>query len=52
MITYETRQDGDSTFATFTKDDTYFEVPIASEQTEDEIQAEIQLTIDYHAFTE
>ena len=46
MINYETRQDGDVTFATFTREGTYFEVPTVAGQTEEEIQATIQTSLD------
>lgn len=46
MINYETRQDGNVTFATFTREEVYYEVPIISGQTEEEIQATIQTSLD------
>ena len=46
MINYETRQDVDVTFATFTREGTYFEVPTVAGQTEEEIQATIQTSLD------
>lgn len=46
MINYETRQDGNVTFVTFTREEVYYEVPIISGQTEEEIQATIQTSLD------
>ena len=46
MINYETRQDGDVIFATFTREGTYHEVPTVEGQTEEEIQATIQKSLD------
>jgi|TARA_B110000971_G_C19611385_1_gene320515 hypothetical protein len=48
MINYETRQDGDVAFAAFTREGVYFEVPTATGQTEEEIQAALQRAIDLH----
>ena len=48
MIDYGTRQDGDVLFATFTLGELYYEVPTATGQTEEEIQAALQRVIDLH----
>ena len=46
MINYETRQDGDVTFATFTREGAYHEVPTVTGQTEEEIQVSLQKALD------
>ncbi len=52
MINYETRQDGDVVFATFTRENIYHEVPTVEGQTEEEIQAAIQTALDTYDLIE
>lgn len=49
MISYETRQDGDALFATFTVGIISHEIPIRTGQTEEEIQATIQQGLDIYS---